>query len=95
MSKNQLIDHISSLLNEAIQAHEVADFHLVEDDTGALYSIHDSLDVAVKYLRIARRMGRVLQEQYEENLDKKPEYIEREDSIESDDGDDGDDEDAD
>lgn len=91
MYKSQLIDRISSLLQGTIEAYEAADLCLVEDDMGALYTIHDSLEVAVKYLRTARRMGRVLQEQYEENLDKKPEYIDRDDSIDEDDGDDGDD----
>jgi hypothetical protein len=93
MNKKQLTVHISNLLQGTIEAYEAADLCLEEHDMGALYSIHDSLEIAVKYLRLARRMGRVLQEQYEENLDKKPEYLDRADSINEDDGDDGDDDD--
>jgi hypothetical protein len=93
MKKTQLIVHISNLLQGSIEAYEAADLCMEEDDTGALYDICVNLECAVRHLRTARRMGRVLQEQYEENLDKKPEYIDRADSIEEDDGDDGDDDD--
>jgi hypothetical protein len=85
MNKTQLTVHISNLLKGAIEAYEAADLCLEENDMGALYSIHDSLEIAVKYLRIARRMGQVLQEQYEENLEKKPEYLDLPDSIDEDD----------
>jgi hypothetical protein len=93
MYKSQLIDRIADMLKGTLEAYEAADLCMEENDMGALYSIHDSLEIAIKYLRTARRAGRVLQEQYEENLDKKPEYIDLGDSIDEDDSDDGDDDD--
>jgi hypothetical protein len=88
MNKFQLVDRISDLLKGTVEAYEVADLYLEENDMGALYGIHDNLEIAIKYLRTARRIGRILQEQYEENLDKKPEYIDLGDSIEEDEEDD-------
>jgi hypothetical protein len=93
MYKSQLIDRIADMLRGTTEAYEAADLCMEEDDAGALYDICVNLECAVRHLRTARRMGRVLQEQYEENLDKKPEYLDRDDSIEDDDGDDGDNDD--
>jgi hypothetical protein len=93
MYKSQLIDRIAEMLKGTIEAYEAADLCMEEDDAGALYDICVNLECAVRHLRTARRMGRILQEQYEENLDKKPEYIDLGDSIEEDDSDDGGDDD--
>jgi hypothetical protein len=77
MYKTQLIDRISDLLHKAIEAHEATDLCLGDRDDGALSKINSTLSTSIQYLRKARRASRILAEEYEENLDIKPEYLEK------------------
>lgn len=74
MKKQLLIISIEKLLDRAIEAHEVTDLHLEANDSGTLQDINQNLEYAVESLRRARRSGRVLLEEYEDDLTKKPEY---------------------
>ena len=77
MYKTQLVERISDLLHNAIEAHEATDLCLRHRDKGALNQINSFLSKAVVSLREARRVSQILMEEYEENLDKKPEYLDR------------------
>ena len=74
MTKQLLLISISTLLSRAIEAYEFTDLHLEVSDRGTLQDINHHLQYAVESLRQARRAGRVLLEEYEDDLTKKPEY---------------------
>jgi hypothetical protein len=90
MNKTELLAQIDELLEQSIDAYEVTDLKVDEGDHGALYSIAAYLEDVVQCLRKARRAGRVLREEYNDDLSKKPEYMEQ-----GDDEDEDEDEDAD
>jgi hypothetical protein len=77
MNKTQLLAQIDELLEDAIDAYEVTDLKLEETDDGPLHRINMHLDHVVNSLRSARRAGRVLLEEYNDDLSKKPEYMEQ------------------
>jgi hypothetical protein len=81
MNKYELLTKISALLDQSIEAHEVTDLKLEAKDNGSLCDINSCLDRTIDVLRRARRSGRVLLEEYEYDLTKKPEYIDLDDSI--------------
>jgi hypothetical protein len=89
MTKLELLTKISALLDQSIEAYEVTDLKLEETDNGTLCTISACLERAIDSLRLARRFGRVLLEEYEDDLTKKPEYIDLhlDDSIEDEDED--------
>jgi hypothetical protein len=93
MNKTELLAQIDELLEQSIDAYEVTDLKLEESDDGALHKIHISLEHAIECFRRARRSGRTLREEYNDDLSKKPEYMEQgddedEDEDEDEDGDD-------
>jgi hypothetical protein len=87
MNKTELLVKISALLDQSIEAYEVTDLKLEESDNGTLHTINVCLENAIEAFRRARRSGRTLLEEYEEDLTKKPEYIDLDDSIEDEDED--------
>jgi hypothetical protein len=93
MNKYELLTKISALLDQSIEAYEVTDLKLEESDNGTLHTINVCLENAIEAFRRARRSGRTLLEEYEEDLTKKPEYIDLDDSIEDKDEDEDEDED--
>jgi hypothetical protein len=93
MNKTELLVKISALLDQSIEAYEVTDLKLEESDNGTLHTINVCLENAIEAFRRARRSGRTLLEEYEEDLTKKPEYIDLDDSIEDKDEDEDEDED--
>jgi hypothetical protein len=74
MYKTQLVNKIADLLENAIAAYETTDLCLDEEDRGILCELNSTFADVVVMLRQSRRYGRVLLEQYEENLTRKPEY---------------------
>jgi hypothetical protein len=77
MNKSQLQAEISDLLGKAIELHEWTDLKLEANDCGQLEDINICLENVVDYLRKARRTMRTVIEDYEDNLTKKPEHIDK------------------
>lgn len=77
MNKNQLITEISALLDKAIEIHELVDLKLEEQDHGVLEDVHIHLNSVVTNLREVRRKARLVLEEYEDDLTKKPEYLDK------------------
>jgi hypothetical protein len=90
MNKYVLLTQIAALLDKSIEAHELTDLKLEEYDDGSLRTVNTCLEMVIDSLRRARRVGRLVLEQYEDDLIKKPEYIDihLHDSIDEDDEDD-------
>jgi hypothetical protein len=96
MNKTQLLVQISQLLEESIVAYEVTDLKLEQTDHGTLRNINVYLQQAVESLRKARRSGRTLLEEYEDDLSKKSNIHDRTEGVDEDeDEDDDEDEDED
>jgi citrate lyase gamma subunit len=87
MNKTQLLTQIDELLEDAIEAYEVTDLKLEETDNGTLHTINVCLEQAIEAFRRARRSGRTLREEYNDDLSKKPEYMEQGDEDEDEDED--------
>lgn len=75
MNKYELVAQVSQILGKTIEVFEVADLKLEEGDMNILYEIHSHLDRSLTHLRQVRRSARLLLEQYEDDLTRKPEYI--------------------
>jgi hypothetical protein len=96
MNKYQLEAKISDLLHNAIEVHEVIDFKLEVTDRGSLEDMNLFFEQVVDLLRKARRTMRLVLEEYENDLTKKPRNIdtlELDDSIDIDEDEDEEDED--
>jgi hypothetical protein len=89
MNKRQLSTAIEELLEKMIEVYEVTDLKLEEEDRGILYELNHTMSQLTDLLRQARRYSRVLLEQYEDDLTRKPEYLD--DSIDKDEDEDDDD----
>jgi exonuclease VII small subunit len=94
MNKTQLLAQIDELLEDAIDAYEVTDLKLEETDNGTLHTINVCLEQAIEAFRRARRSGRTLMKEYNDDLSQKPEYMEQ-GAQDDEDEDEADDEDED
>jgi hypothetical protein len=90
MNKTELTVLIDVILEQSIVAYEITDLKLEEGDNGAICHINCCLEQALQALRRARRSGRILMEEYNDDLSKKPEYMKQDENEDEDEDEDED-----